>query len=174
MMLKQYNYVGPSEIQAQLNSVPFSQPVDTAQSLLQQLHQLNNDLHESPFLTVTFVIDKEGNLRICDRHQEHVACARGRPVLSAGEMTFAYQNADYHLERITNQSTGYCPEPDSWQVVDSALKQLGIQYPDFFEPAYDFRRCPRCTQINLIKDNYYYCAVCETDLPAFWNCDQKG
>lgn len=173
-MLKQYNYVGPPEIRARLNSVRISPLVETHQALLDQVEQFTAEFNDGPYLTVTFIINTEGHLHICDRHQEHVACALGRPVLSAGEITFALQHADYYIERITNQSTGYCPEPASWQAVDSALRRLEIHYPDFFEPAYDFRRCPRCAQINLIKDNYYICSVCETDLPAFWNCDQKG
>lgn len=38
---------------------------------------------------LTFVIDSSGILRLAPRRSEHVACAGGGPVLSAGEVTFA-------------------------------------------------------------------------------------
>jgi hypothetical protein len=46
----------------------------------------DQDLAE-PF---TFVIDLNGELRIAPRRSEHVACAEGHAVLSAGEMTFRH------------------------------------------------------------------------------------
>src|ERR1700754_1038757 len=67
----------------------------------------------------TFIIDTDGWLWIADRHSEHVACAAGRDVLSAGEMTFETnrQTQVVVVSAVTNQSAGYCPEPESWPVV---------------------------------------------------------
>ena len=44
----------------------------------------------APFATsepITFVIGVDGVLRVADRRSEHVACAGGGDVLSAGELT---------------------------------------------------------------------------------------
>jgi hypothetical protein len=70
---------------------------------------------------------------------------------------------------ISNQSTGYCPEPDSWQAVLSALKRAGIGAPAHLERAYIFRRCESCGSTNIIKEGVFRCAVCEAQLPHDWN-----
>ena len=54
----------------------------------------------------------------------HVACAAGGPVLSAGEITF---DDDMTVAEITNQSTGFCPEPESWPAVSDALDRARDQ-----------------------------------------------
>ena len=121
----------------------------------------------------TFVIDEAGWLRIADRRSEHVACAGGRPVRSAGEMTFAVRRSGASVTWVTNQSTGYCPEPNSWPAVEAALARTGIAAPDGFSQAFDFRRCPCCGSINIIKDGVFECAVCSTPLPGVWNLDAE-
>ena len=57
----------------------------------------------------TFVVDLEGVLRLAPRRSEHVACAGGRPVLSAGEVSFERGPDGWEVTSATNQSTGYCP-----------------------------------------------------------------
>ncbi len=65
-------------------------------------------------IIATFVIDTASNLRINDRHSEHIVCANGEMVLSAGEITFEmYKNNVVQISQITNQSTGYCPSVGS-------------------------------------------------------------
>jgi len=64
-------------------------------------------------LIVTFVIDQSGTLLVADRQSEHVACAGRQPVLSAGEMTFLVSGKVVEMAEVSNQSTGYCPEPES-------------------------------------------------------------
>lgn len=140
---------------------------------LQALHVWLN-LHDSTGrlpddLTVTFVIDLEKNLWISDRRTEHVACADCRPVWAAGEMTFAIVRGIPVVTSVTNQSTGYCPEPACWEHVRDALDALGLDHPGAFTPAFEFRRCTECGSINLIKEAVFECAVCNAPLSPIWN-----
>jgi hypothetical protein len=73
----------------------------------------------------TFVIDLNGDLLVADRRSEHVACAGGGPVLSAGEMFFLVEEDRVEVTDVSNQSTGYCPEPSSWPGVAAALDRIG-------------------------------------------------
>ena len=61
-------------------------------------------------ITATFVIDGDGILRLAPRRSEHVACAAGGTVMSAGEITFSTAG---DVSETSNHSTGYCPEPES-------------------------------------------------------------
>lgn len=120
-------------------------------------------------VTATFVIDSEGGLRIADRHSEHVACAAGNPVQAAGEICFERSGSEVMVSEVSNQSTGYCPEPDCWTAVARALDLLGLSRPAFFTAAFHFRRCDRCGSTNLIKDDFFYCLVCDAPLNPVWN-----
>lgn len=169
--LKYYKYVGPPNIKQRALRDDEYLSICNKQDLLIRLNEIGFVLRPNTFLTTTFVIDEFGLLKISDRHSEHVACASGRKVLSAGEMTFGYATRDCFIENITNQSTGYCPEPNSWPAVQSALDQIGITYPSHFDPAFCFRLCYNCKQTNLVKDNWFVCGVCNTELPKIWNFD---
>jgi hypothetical protein len=70
---------------------------------------------------------------------------------------------------VTNQSTGYCPEPESWFAVKSALDRARIEAPAGFSQEFLFRRCLYCGAVNIIKDDLFECAVCTCVLPADWN-----
>ena len=164
-MTRQYQYVGPAEIAARVSD---HGGVVVSETLKDSLRSM--DGHQSgESLIVTFVVALSGRILIADRRSEHVICAMGQPVRSAGEMTFAIRKEQVIVERVTNQSTGYCPEPDSWGAVATALDQLSIERPNGFDPAFDFRRCTSCSQINVIKDNWFECDVCQTTLPKRWN-----
>lgn len=117
----------------------------------------------------TYVVDAAGLLWIADRHSEHVACARGGDVLSAGEMTFDVEGASVLVADVTNQSTGYCPEPKSWPAVAAALEKAGIPHPPSFTRAFLFRLCEGCGQTNVVKEGDFTCAVCGTELRQEWN-----
>lgn len=127
-----------------------------------------NGLREG-LLAVTFIIDVNMRLWIDDRRSEHVACADGGPVLAAGEMIFSRTEAGVDVEEVTNQSTGFCPEPECWQVIAQVLDQLHIPRPSELTHAFVFRRCESCLAINLIKDEVFECDVCGRNLPLFWN-----
>jgi hypothetical protein len=53
----------------------------------------------------TYIIDKDGLLLIADRRSEHVACAGGKPVASADEMTFLVEGNQLEVIEVSNQST---------------------------------------------------------------------
>ena len=127
---------------------------------------------EDGTLTMTFVVLPDG-LWVADRHSEHVACARGAPVCSAGELTLAHhpRRRSVQVVYVTNQSTGYCPEPESWAAVEQVLDAAGITHPGRFSAAMVFRRCPGCGSTNIVKDGWFECAVCGAALSATWNYD---
>jgi hypothetical protein len=120
-------------------------------------------------VAATFVIDEGGGLLLADRRSEHVACAGGRPVLSAGEMFFAVEGDRVEVAEVSNQSTGYCPEPGSWPAVAAALDRIGVRHPGRFTAEIVFRRCGICGERNVVKDGWFVCGACGTDLPAGWN-----
>ena len=169
-MTRHYKYVGPAEIAARIFSDCGGIVIDSAETVRNTLRSMDGYQSGESF-TVTFVIGLDGTLRIADRRSEHVMCAQGEPVLSAGEMTFGCVDDWIVVERVTNQSTGYCPEPESWGAVAAALDRCPIDRPDGFDPAFVFRRCPSCSQISVIKDDWYECEVCQSPLPIQWNFD---
>jgi hypothetical protein len=70
---------------------------------------------------------------------------------------------------ISNQSTGYCPDPDCWPAVAEALARAGVTVPTGFTHAFIFRRCAECGEINVVKDDWFVCAHCDSELPRHWN-----
>ena len=90
-------------------------------------------------------------------------------MLSAGEMTLELDGGKVIITDISNQSTGYCPEPESWPAVAAALDQAGIEHPDNFTRAFLFRLCGICGQTNIVKEGDFTCAVCGTELKKAWN-----
>jgi hypothetical protein len=120
-------------------------------------------------IVATFIIDTNELLWIADRRSEHVTCAVGQDVLSAGEMTFAAEGDRIEVAEITNQSLGYCPRPESWPSVARALDHAGLTHPDGFTTAYTLRRCDACGMKNIVKDNHFECGVCQAPLSHDWN-----
>jgi hypothetical protein len=157
--MRRYAYVGPEEIRKRVATANPGTSIRQAADL-------------DPFpagAPLTFVVGVDGVLRVADRRSEHVACAGGGEVLSAGEITVARMGDDWRVTDVSNQSTGYCPEPESWSAVADALDRAGISHPGHFTFEAVFRRCVQCGQRNLVKDAWFYCDVCECPLPAAWN-----
>jgi hypothetical protein len=152
-----YQYVGPIEVLAAVR------PVDLGRAVLSR-EEITSE--GEPF---TFVIDLDGTLRLAPRRSEHVACAGGQPVLSAGEMTFELRSGRWEVTAVTNQSTGYCPEATSWPTVARALDKIAVPNPGRFTDEFTFRRCVQCGERNIVRDGYFACAICDADLPAAWN-----
>jgi hypothetical protein len=73
----------------------------------------------------TFVVSLDGQLRLAPRRSEHVDCAAGQPVLAAGEVLFSQDWAGWSVIEISNQSAGYCPDPDSWPGQDAGPPRPG-------------------------------------------------
>lgn len=163
-----YSYIGDAD----LNDPKLFQAqrvlVATGQEFLAKLQdwQTHNRCIPSVF---TFIVDTDGLLWIADRQSEHIACARGGAVLSAGEMTFDTEDGQIIVSGVTNQSTGYCPEPESWPAVEAALNRVCLPHPSRFMQEFIFRRCETCGQRNIVKENDYHCAVCGSELPQEWN-----
>jgi hypothetical protein len=120
-------------------------------------------------VAVTFVVDEQGRLLVADRRSEHVACSAGHPVQSAGEMFLAREGSGWRVVEVSNQSTGFCPEPESWPAVAAALDGAGIPHPGGFTLAVVFRRCVACGQRNVVKGGRFTCDVCGAERPPGWN-----
>ena len=156
-----YSYVGPADIRSSALGQPAGTDMTSRAQLVAWLAGAN-----AVGQPITFVISLAGDLVLAPRESEHVAAAHGAAVLSAGEIAFDLTGA---VLSASNQSTGYCPEPSSWADVARALDALGVPHPAAFTAAYDFRRCPACGSVNLVKDSDFNCAVCRGKLPAEWN-----
>ena len=157
-----YHYVGPAEVLAA------ARPLAPARAVLAREDIPGAD---EPF---TFVIDLDGTLRLAPRRSEHVACAGGMPVLSAGEIAFEQGPDGPEVTSVTNQSTGYCPESGSWPAVAAALDRIAVPHPGRFTDEFTFRRCPGCGERNLVRDGDFTCAICDVELPAAWNFGSVG
>jgi hypothetical protein len=118
---------------------------------------------------LTFVVSTDGVLCVANRRSEHVACAGGAEVLAAGELVAVADAHGVRVIEVSNQSTGYCPEPESWPAVERALDAAGIAHPGRFTYEATFRRCTGCGERNLVKEGWFVCAVCGAELPLVWN-----
>jgi hypothetical protein len=159
-----YRYVGPAEIAIAATTSPGGTVITSTADLAAWLAASSGD-REQGGTVATFIITTSGEIRIASRRSEHVACAGGLDVLSAGEIVFVPARA----VAVSNLSTGYCPEPASWPAVARALERAGIAHAGGFTNAYEFRRCPGCGERNLVKDDFFACALCDAELPAAWN-----
>jgi hypothetical protein len=165
---KLYRYVGPEAVRSRSASAVGGIRIGSPGDLRTWLGERRAS-GASGSIAATFVIDADGRLRLADRRSEHVACAGGESVLSAGEMFFSVKGEIIAVEEVTNLSTGYCPEPESWPVVAEALDRLGVARPGRFTAEFIFRRCPGCGERNVVKDGWFVCAVCGGELPVEWN-----
>lgn len=165
---RHYAYVGPADLLTAVQPGHAGQPIESPDDLIAWLTAHSTDERAEPF---TYIVGLDGILRLAPRRSEHVACACGTPVLGAGEITFDRVRGVWVVEQISNHSTGYCPDLDSWSAVARALDDAGLDHPGHFTDPVAFRRCPHCRQRNLIKDDHFYCAVCGTELPHSWNFD---
>ncbi|HEV2639138.1 MAG TPA: hypothetical protein VGX23_28615 [Actinocrinis sp.] len=122
----------------------------------------------------TFVVDADGVLRLAPRRSEHVVCAGGGRVYSAGEMAFERTAAGWAVTESSNQSAGYCPDTDTWPAVAASLDRAGIGHPDAFSHEVVFRRCPSCHERSIVHESAFVCAFCSGELPEQWNVDITG
>jgi len=161
-----YEYVGPKEIFDLIKPELKGTKIEDCKEIIDWI-RLNSKITKPESLTVcTFVINMKGSLLIADRHSEHVQCALGENVLGAGEIGFIIgSQGSVKVESITNQSTGYCPSSNCWDEVSKALTKIdGLIIPDKFEPSFTFSYCSRCKQRQIVRDDFYYCAICGEEL----------
>lgn len=168
---KESNYVGSEQIRLSVINSPIGTQIKSKKNLEDWINDTKQQPNNFGLIEATFVIDLEGYLRFADRHSQHIACSGGKNVLSAGEIFIASTGNEYEVVEISNQSTGFCPEPESWFWVGRALDRILLSHPGKFTINFVFRGCPKCHQLNIVKDDLFICAVCNADLPSFWNCD---
>jgi hypothetical protein len=166
-----YRYVGPEDIRRHSEGKGGGDLVSSPDDVREWAKRTGQVANAEGLIRSTYVVDEQGRLRIADYGSEHVACALGGCVLAAGVAWFAITRSAVAVERIDNYSTGYCPEPTCWPAVAAALQHARIPHPGRFAPEMVFRRCPRCGQRNVVRDGWYYCAVCHSELPGTWNFD---
>lgn len=166
--MKSYPYCGLAEIFEESQLKPVGTSVEDFKELDTFIQR-----HESDFLhdggIFTFVISREGVLKLAVRRSEHVACAGRQDVLSAGEIGFLREKGSWVVDTISNHSRGYCPEPESWPVVESVLSGLDIGFPDYWTTVFHFRQCEQCGQVSILKEYDPFCPFCEIELPSKWN-----
>jgi hypothetical protein len=169
MQSRQYKYVGPEELKQRLRREPHCIQVSSVADLVTWTTLFLPSGRTRGNVSATFIVDISEQLWIADRHSEHVTCANGQSVLAAGEMTFERHDTQILVSDVTNQSTGYCPEPECWEVIAQVLDRLEISRPSFLTAAFEFRRCDQCGTTNLIKESVFECAVCNSTLNRTWN-----
>lgn len=157
--MRRYAYVGPSAIRDANKNAALGIAIASPDDL--RPHATGEPL--------TFVVDAVGTLRVATRRSEHVACAGGGEVLSAGELTAVVDRNAPRVVEVSNLSTGYCPEPESWHAVAGALDRAGVEHPGRFTFEAIFRRCEACGERNVVKDDWFHCAICDAALPERWN-----
>jgi hypothetical protein len=167
--LRSYEYIGPVELAGLVSADAVGQVVASFEDFSAWIAARSAGELEEPF---TFVIDVDGCLRLAPRRSEHVVCAGGKPVLGAGEIGFARRGDGWTVSQVSNQSTGYCPDLSSWGAVAAALGRVGLPRPGAFTQEVVFRRCPQCDEVNVVKEGYFVCVFCESDLPTAWNLDR--
>ncbi|MDF1663172.1 MAG: hypothetical protein P1V97_15460 [Planctomycetota bacterium] len=168
-MAQLYSYVGPSAIRKRVLGKEEGSRIRSRSDLEHWLKITLQEADSQKQIWVTFVVDQEGHLRVADRHSEHVQCAAGKVVLSAGELCFDYPSLE--IAECSNQSTGYCPEPTSFPALKTAIEKSGLAFasPSCFTHEVIFRRCPSCRANNIVKDTWFECALCDAELPKQWN-----
>lgn len=165
MLSRLYRYVGPPDIADDLRGASPGHIVSSPEELHRALADIAPDVRGP--VTVTFVVDELGALRVADRSSEHVACAGARSVMAAGELTFD----DGEAIDASNQSTGFCPEPACWDALQRALDDAEIAHPSGWTASFEFRVCPECRGRCIVKDAVFEC-VCGGTLPRAWTFDR--
>ena len=166
-----YRYVGPADLTAGARPGGGGRRIGTRADFEDWVGERSAEELAEPF---TFVVGTDGLLRLTPRRSEHVVCAGGDPVLSAGEIGFVRETGRWVVGEVSNHSTGYCPDTNSWPVVAQALDRAGLGRPPRFTHEVVFRRCPDCRERNIVREDDFVCVFCGGELPATWNVDAHG
>ncbi|MER5895421.1 hypothetical protein [Streptomyces sp. NPDC001876] len=163
-----YRYVGPAELKAAVRPGGGGCRIGSAADFDAWIAERSAAELTEPF---TFVVGMDGVLRLAPRRSEHVACAGGDMVLSAGEISFMRAADGWAVSEVSNQSSGYCPDVTSWVEAARALDDVELGRPWGFTHEVVFRRCPDCQEHNIVREDDFVCVFCGSDLPAAWNVD---
>lgn len=158
-------YIGPAALIPAGGPLPARAEISGVDDVVAWCRSHRGDAEPDGTIPATWIIDAQGRLWLADRHSEHAACARGEPVQTAGELFLADEPPVVIVARITNQSTGYAPPPDTWAIVADTLDRVGLACPEGFEPALEFRRCEACGELSILKVDET-CPPCGALLPA--------
>lgn len=137
-MTRLFHYVGPDEIATAVAAIPIGFAIRELQDVMRWIKETEQHINRDGSIIATFTIDQHGTLNLADRHSEHVACAGGNPVLSAGEITFVINREKLEVSAITNQSTGYCPQVSSCQMWQTPCNSQVWLPPDISAAAMNF------------------------------------
>nr|WSW69942.1 hypothetical protein OG461_29160 [Streptomyces sp. NBC_00995] len=168
---RRYRYVGPPELKVLVRAGSEGRSIRSSAEFREWIRTLPLNESAEPF---TFVVDGGGILRLAARRSEHVVCAGGAEVLSAGEMSFREESGRWVVEEVSNHSTGYCPDVGSWPAVAEALDRIGIHRPPGFTHEVVFRRCRSCRALGIVREGDFVCVLCGGDLPREWNAGEPG
>ncbi|HEY9329895.1 MAG TPA: hypothetical protein VIS09_16910 [Streptomyces sp.] len=164
--------MGPAELKALVRAGGEGRGIRSPADFGEWVAALSLDELAEPF---TFVVDGGGVLRMAPRRSEHVVCAGGGEVMSAGEVSFRQEESGrWVVEEVSNQSTGYCPDISSWAAVAGALDRIGIHRPSGFTHEVVFRRCRSCRELNIVREEDFVCVFCGKELPREWNLGEPG
>ncbi|MFE0389627.1 hypothetical protein ACFW1F_37035 [Streptomyces bungoensis] len=163
-----YRYVGPVELKAAVRPGSGGCRIGSAADFGSWVAERSAVELAEPF---TFVVGMDGVLRLAPRRSEHVVCAGGAMVLSAGEIRFIREAGRWAVGEVSNHSTGYCPDVSSWSEVARALDNVELGRPSGFTHEVVFRRCPGCQEHNIVREEDFVCVFCGGDLPEAWNVD---
>src|SRR5829696_6841831 len=99
---KIFRYVGPEHVRA---AAAHEQPGTEIQSIadLERWLEQHAAEREATGTAATFTVSLDGRMRLASRRSEHVACAGGLPVLSAGEISF--DGRPSRVTAVSNLST---------------------------------------------------------------------
>ncbi|MFK7906093.1 MAG: hypothetical protein AB8B69_13255 [Chitinophagales bacterium] len=174
-MFREYEYIGPKEILKRVEAKFEGKIIETSEEILDWILESSSSPKFGDSIICTFIINLAGELVIADRHSEHVQCAFGKNVRSAGEIGFLVgRKNQIDIDSITNQSTGYCPSSESWYEVEKALKRIrGLNAPEGFDPQFVFSYCPNCETRQIVKDGFYFCPKCEQPLLSEYEFQAK-
>lgn len=167
--MRLYHYIGPKELLRSLDNTSPRHEL-TGPSGLEQFAKSIGVSFWNGSATFSYVVLPPMRLFIADRRSEHLACARGEPVLTAGEITFTKGSSGLEVSAANNLSTGYCPESSSWGALDLALRAANLSGIHGFAPSFEFRFCAECSMTCVIKNEVYECPRCLGVLPREWNC----
>ncbi|WP_330302009.1 MULTISPECIES: hypothetical protein [unclassified Streptomyces] len=165
---RSYRYVGPVELKAAVRPGSGGCRISSVADFGSWVAERSAAELAEPF---TFVVGTDGVLRLAPRRSEHVACAGGAMVLSAGEICFLREAGRWAVGDVSNHSTGYCPDVSSWSAVARALDDVELGRPSGFTHEVVFRRCPDCQERNIVREDDFVCVFCGSDLPEAWNVE---
>lgn len=169
-MPRAYRYLGPADLLELVSQAPdaYVRHIAGAADVAAWVQETGQALGPRDEVIATYIVDAQGQLWIGERRMEHVVVGLGGPVLMAGELTFELAGSP-RVTEASNQSTGFCPQPAGWEHLQLALEAAGIAHPGALTRAFEFRRCESCGTLNLVKEDDFYCAVCDQPLPREWN-----